>query len=472
LALPLIALQYHEVRVYVNLEELNKLIVWSGPNAPTLNSGSYAMYGNGSLLVDYVYLDSEERRRFAQVGHEYLIEQLQYPADFALNGTSGTTLPQRLQLNFNHPCKEIIWAHRLGAYNGTSLNKFLCYSNVQEGWDDALLYAAQNLVAGMFNSTSATANPTAVTNGTTNVISLATTLPIAGDITLTPGYGLGTSQFVTPLSTGSNTSAGGVTQPAATVQSTIIDVVGVNVINNTGVALTAPLQLGWLDSTATLIATNPTGYYLSSFLGNSAVTLTLVVTGTLAAPVVTVASVSVSNHRLTLRDCSIPVNQDGSSGSSTWNDTRNNTNTNTGNPWDVAVVQLSNYGCRLDGAGNIVKSGNIVLNGHDRFSWREGSYFNYVQPWQYHTHTPADGINVYSFGLHPEQHQPSGTCNFSRIDTAILNYVVWDPLRNPAIIGSIVPQLNLVSNTKVYVLATNYNVLRIMSGMGGLAYSN
>jgi len=134
---------------------------------------------------------------------------------------------------------------------------------------------------------------------------------------------------------------------------------------------------------------------------------------------------------------------------------------------DVHVVQPNNYGVRLDGKGNMVVSGNLVLNGHDRFSLRTGGYFNYVQPNQHHTHTPADGINVYSFGLHPEQHQPTGTCNMSRIDSARLVYSVADPL-----VGNRTATFDLYTNTLVDIWVTNYNVLRIMSGMGGLAYSN
>ena len=107
---------------------------------------------------------------------------------------------------------------------------------------------------------------------------------------------------------------------------------------------------------------------------------------------------------------------------------------------------------------------NIKLNGHDRMAARPRKYFTHTQVWQHHTGpghiTPAadatgqkgDGIAVYSFALKPEEHQPSGTCNFSRIDNARLIASA-----NPAI-GTI--------------YAVNYNVLRIMSGMGGLAYSN
>ena len=109
---------------------------------------------------------------------------------------------------------------------------------------------------------------------------------------------------------------------------------------------------------------------------------------------------------------------------------------------------------------NPVVTGKLQLNGQDRFSEREGTYFDLVQPWQHHTRNPDTGINVYSFALRPEEHQPSGTCNFSRIDNATLQLV----LSNATVEGT--------KTAKVRVYATNYNVLRIMSGMGGLAYSN
>jgi len=101
----------------------------------------------------------------------------------------------------------------------------------------------------------------------------------------------------------------------------------------------------------------------------------------------------------------------------------------------------------------------LKLNGHDRFSARDRLYFTRAQVWQHHSgfggvgsNKAEDGIAVYSFALKPEEHQPSGTCNFSRIDNARLE------LANDA------QELN--------IYAVNYNVLRIMSGMGGLAYSN
>jgi hypothetical protein len=109
---------------------------------------------------------------------------------------------------------------------------------------------------------------------------------------------------------------------------------------------------------------------------------------------------------------------------------------------------------------NPVVVAKLQLNGQDRFSEREGTYFDLVQPFQHHTRAPDTGINIYSFALRPEEHQPSGTCNFSRIDNATLQLV----LSNATVQG--------VATAKVRVYAVNYNVLRIMSGMGGLAYSN
>jgi hypothetical protein len=109
---------------------------------------------------------------------------------------------------------------------------------------------------------------------------------------------------------------------------------------------------------------------------------------------------------------------------------------------------------------NPVVTAKLQLNGQDRFSEREGTYFSLVQPKEAHTRSPDEGINVLSFALRPEEHQPSGTCNFSRIDNATLQLVL-----SGATVGN-------TNTAKVRVYATNYNVLRIMSGMGGLAYSN
>ena len=115
---------------------------------------------------------------------------------------------------------------------------------------------------------------------------------------------------------------------------------------------------------------------------------------------------------------------------------------------------------------------NLQLNGQERFSKRNPDYFSIIQPLQCHSNIPMgvgfattatttpSNINVYSFALRPEEHQPSGTCNFSRIDSATLNFQYRGD-------GTAAQRV-----TRARVYAVNYNVLRIMSGMGGLAYSN
>jgi hypothetical protein len=99
----------------------------------------------------------------------------------------------------------------------------------------------------------------------------------------------------------------------------------------------------------------------------------------------------------------------------------------------------------------------VILNGQDRFKEQYGNYFNQVQPFYHHTGTPYPGIYVYSFALQPEEHQPTGTCNFSRIDNAQVS-VQFKTAANQADLQKL--------------FAVNYNILRIQSGMGGLAFSN
>ncbi len=114
--------------------------------------------------------------------------------------------------------------------------------------------------------------------------------------------------------------------------------------------------------------------------------------------------------------------------------------------------QWSNF-TNASGADTIVDA-KLQLNGHDRFSTRKAGYFNLVQPYCHHTAIPSTGIYCYSFALNPEQHQPSGTVNMSRIDNATL-------------------MLNTTTSTnafKLRVYAVNYNVLRIMAGINDIIF--
>lgn len=232
LALPLIALQYHEVKFNFEFRPSTDLYITDDGLVPT--SGAPSMT-DAFLLVDYVYLDTDERRRFAQVSHEYLIEQLQFTGAEGISSTSNN-----IRLNFNHPVKYLVWTVQLDSNVATNVNEWTNY-------------------------------------------------------------------------------------------------------------------------------TDATGYSGDDPLTNA----------------------------------------------------------------------------------------KLQLNGHDRFQVRLAAYFNLVQPYQHFTRIPARGIYVYSFCLKPEEHQPSGSVNMSRIDNATLLLTTASS-----------------AASKVYIYAVNYNVLRIMSGMGGLAYSN
>ena len=120
---------------------------------------------------------------------------------------------------------------------------------------------------------------------------------------------------------------------------------------------------------------------------------------------------------------------------------------------------LFNYSNTVDPlqvSGNIMTSGLIYINGIERFSQRTGDYFRLIQPYQKHTRSPNNYVYSYSFSLKPEEHQPSGCSNFSKIDTK-------------EIFMNIIPNLG---SAQLRVYGLNYNILRIYSGMGGIAFSN
>uniref|UniRef100_A0A6C0J4N1 Major capsid protein N-terminal domain-containing protein n=1 Tax=viral metagenome TaxID=1070528 RepID=A0A6C0J4N1_9ZZZZ len=267
LALPLIALQYHEVKINIEYEsainmfdtqDFNYTDVDDNAEEPISNNDEATYYksadklslDSGRIWVDYIFLDTDERRRFAQVTHEYLIEQLQFTGSDSVS--NGAESMKSLRMNFNHPCKELVWVTKKNA----------------------------------------------------------------------PGVHWNNYSSAVGTTTGS-------------------------------------------DGNNYLESTNPT-----------------------------------------------------------------------------------------------VKS-KMVLNGNDRYAERPGDYFSIVQPYQHHENTPDQfhqGINVYSFSIKPEDHQPSGTLNMSRIDTAVLSVATTLP--------------GTVTTGAISIFAVNYNVLRILSGMGGLAYSN
>lgn len=258
LYLPLIALQYHEVRIDIDLaSDFNTY----------LDTTVFKVWAN------YVYLDTEERRRFAQKGHEYLIEQVQHTGSDTV--TSGQT--KQVRLSYNHPVKELVW----------------CFSNTAARSD-------------LWNFTS---------------------------------------------------------------NNQLDDIV---------------LQSDALDD-------------------------------------------GVESN------CYVPVSF-------------------VGTPLVSTAHSTAAYTEEASGPLNTFK---LVLNGQDRFKEQKGKYFNQVQAFNHHSGNPAPGVYAYSFALKPEEHQPTGTCNFSRIDNA-----------------QVAVTMKATDADTMHMFATNYNVLRIQSGMGGLAFSN
>ena len=340
LALPLIALQYHEVKINIDFRPIGECL-WAVKSL-TAQSGTNSVSAAyqqslvaASLYVDYIFLDTDERRKMAQNPHEYLIEQLQFTGDESVGSSSN-----KIKLNFNHPCKELVWVVQPDA------NVDYCAS--LEGGN--VLF--KTLGAQPFNYTDA-------------IDALPNAIHAFGG----PAETSGSTAFI---------NASGLFQmPGAT------DIQG---------------------QSAT-----------ADWVGTSAYEPFIAQGGALSASGLSDAGTFVLAETALDMHC--------------WGE-------------------------------NPVVTAKLQLNGQDRFSEREGSYFDVVQPFQHHTRAPDAGINVYSFALRPEDHQPSGSCNFSRIDNAVLQLV----LSSGAVAGT--------ATAKVRVYAVNYNVLRVMSGMAGIAYSN
>jgi hypothetical protein len=393
LALPLIALQYHEVKINLDIRPIDEML-WavSGLNCaatdetPLVNGAGTkvtAAYNQSlvaaSLYVDYVFLDTDERRRMAQNPHEYLIEQLQFTGDESVGSSSN-----KIKLNFNHPCKELVWVVQPDA-NVDYCSSLECGSILFRTLG-AQPFNYSDAVDALPNSIMAFGGPLGVAETTNAFISQSGLFADPGAVDVT------SYQFWNIPATGSTAggyfSGGGGNADATSYTGGTANAGG-------------PAGAGPVNWTQTVDGNNAGGFANN---GNA------------------IANSGVS---------------------------------------DAGTFVLTESSLDMHCWGeNPVVTAKLQLNGQDRFSEREGTYFDLVQPYQHHTRNPDTGINVYSFALRPEEHQPSGTCNFSRIDNATLQLV----LSNATVEGT--------NTAKVRVYATNYNVLRVMSGMGGLAYSN
>ena len=459
LALPLIALQYHEVKINLDIRPTDECL-WavstldckSGVNNLKVTTAYAQSLVAASLYVDYVFLDTDERRRMAQNPHEYLIEQLQFTGDESVGSSSN-----KIKLNFNHPCKELIWVVQpdenvdycaslectetlyklLGAqpFNYTDAVDALPNAIHAFSTQPGLVQQDANGVnvgyidsEGLFQQ----AGPVGV-SGVAACIQALQLQRAVGYIDLDGDEGEGDSDIGTALNvvmSGKGKAEGGVYDKLSAAE----------ICAKVSQSKYGMIFSGWnsMNGVNSLYAPQDVAQGAHS-LGGHAVNNQLGL-----APTVPGTASGMNMRSYASPQFGVDANSQQLVGVS-----------------DAGTFVLSETALTMHCWGqNPVVTAKLQLNGQDRFSEREGTYFDLVQPFQHHTRNPDTGINVYSFALRPEEHQPSGTCNFSRIDNATLQLV----LSNATVEGT--------KTAKVRVYATNYNVLRVMSGMGGLAYSN
>lgn len=401
LALPIIAIQYHEIFVTIKLAKRDELVVRS-ENWDQYNDLQILDAG---LLVDYVYLDLVEREKFATIGHEYLIEQVQHTGE-----EHAAVERKRIQLHFNHPVKELIWAMRNGNYR--SNKRFLTYSNTDD-WSDAILAASVNLLK---SSIILLDGPIYKTDENGNIIE--------------DQYGV--REIIGP---GEAPPENGEWEEMITLSTTVTENGKITVQNN------SETKSLWINVNSLKI-----GLY------------------SLASKISATIQVSSLNHifisdvvsTVTERDISIPIEL--------FEDTRITSD-------DVIVNQFSNYGVLITGRYNPLQFAKLEFNDQERVEKRNGKFFGVLQPEMHHTNTPRDGVNLYSFALKPEEHQPSGASNFSRIEKIIFTAWYGDITYNKDNVDE--PSINLLNkDNRFYIFALSYNVLRVMSGLTALVYTD
>ena len=458
LALPLIALQYHEVKINLDIRPTDECL-WavstldcgSGVNNLKVTTAYAQSLVAASLYVDYVFLDTDERRRMAQNPHEYLIEQLQFTGDESVGSSSN-----KIKLNFNHPCKELIWVVQpdenvdycaslectetlyklLGAqpFNYTdavdALPNAIHAFSTQPG---LVQQDANGVNVGYIDSEGLFQQAGPV--GVSGVAACIQALLLQDKIETTAALQTGDAASV--VMSGQGNAVGGAYDGLSAAE----------ICAKVSQSKYGMIFSGWntMNGVNSLYAGDGVADVSKGLhsMGGHAINKTGPFSTGLAPTVEGTAS-GMNMRSYASPQFGVDANSQQLVGVS-----------------DAGTFVLSETALTMHCWGqNPVVTAKLQLNGQDRFSEREGTYFDLVQPFQHHTRNPDTGINVYSFALRPEEHQPSGTCNFSRIDNATLQLV----LSNATVEGT--------KTAKVRVYATNYNVLRVMSGMGGLAYSN
>ena len=386
LALPLIALQYHEVKI---------IFSWG-------KFGTVGAEANCKVWCDYIYLDTDERRRFAQVSHEYLIEQIQK------QGAAGT---KSTDLRFIHPVKELIWTSAFSNTYGSAQLKFNGHDRFAPQEEEYFQIRQPSqfhpAIPGqylplVFATTHATFIDVSILGASDDVTANPfNKVPISFSAINFTGSGQ------VPASGEMIVSQGGTGEPLSDVTAAVT-------------------VQGQIETPTTLIYTFATTDLVE--IPNPGDEVLITVTGTEAANTETDSTKTfvIHTHVTQTHVGSLKAGLTSAD--------------NIHFQFDDELLERGALGGEIDASSHFKIKNFQIRSGQGGYGMCRTGKMN-------------KKINVYSFGLKPEEHQPSGTCNFSRIDTAILDTTT-----------------SLSATDNIY--AVNYNVLRIMSGMGGLAYSN
>ena len=515
LYLPLVALQFHEVKIIFSV------------------AGNYLDYFEGTPIIwaQYVLLDTEERSQFATKTHEYLIEQVQHNGGDVITPGTSETNAALVRLVFNHPVKEIIWCYQTPS-SQTNRNSLWNFSsntaNVQVTCNPQVIYNSgtllepsqlgipmvvhgtnvnvfandgehgTNFVNNGTMSEITVASPTLANAGTTSTITVPVSIgalvqlndviTVEGSATATNAIvGLAPSTFyyvkelstaagLTSITLGLNYGPQGQTVTGLSTTTTLQSLIHIQrLVNAVPITQLPYTSVGTQPSAVTLAITqlvsnvltvpwNSVGVVFANNAAANALVGNLFYFANSFALGTVMTSVPLSNtlngtNGIDLRLPQTALNY--VSNVLLVSETRTNITQNLAvsdnRPITNIMVEEGIPGRNVE-VGPLHKF-KFLFNGRERFVEQYGKYFNYVQNYYHHNSTNYPGIYSYSFALKPDEFQPSGTCNFSRIDMTQAQH--W---------------LKTTSTpTSVYsakMFAVNYNILKISSGMGGLLFSN
>jgi hypothetical protein len=488
--LPLIALQMSEVKILLEC------------------SNDYSNYFESTPIIwsNYIFLDAQERNKFATNTLEYLIEQVQYNGGPSVDSGITETSQATTRLTFSHPVKALTWVFStpLNPNNRNALWNFTSNcSNVNVTCNPLLFESGStHVLPDHFGVPHVAQGPNSMFFTDCDYSDVAPpATPIQTIVAQgSPATLTGTVTPTITLSTSANILPGDVVAIVANSALTINGVTGtalnhnlfvVRTFNATGGAVT--LSQTWSPNmsttpsvtisatgTATVAVYRMTG--VTSVLANTSASVaqgqnvTLASTQGILPGSILLFSINTTSgpQAGTPYYVSSVLNATTVQVSTTWPTVTPANFTNASGALHAATIDVDVFSYfNVPVTNAMIEAGpphlgvevgplhkfQILLNGKFRFTEQYGKYFNQVQPFHHFKGVPYPGIYSYSFALHPCELSPSGTCNFSRIDIPQAQY--W------------LKTMSTPSNALQFkVFAISYNVFKIQSGLGGIMFSN